>query len=272
MQLFSKCSAQNENQTGKSFPHTWSRNQTLRFFALNVVTGLFFKTGTEKVNYFAHINPLACRFDANESAAHRQCKFEIYQALLRQPNVEKVAMKRPLGTNRPDVSAYIDNVPVAIEIQISSLSEETIKHRTMEYARKGIYVLWLLLWTPDLTDTRYTPRLWEKWIHSTYFGHVYYWIEELSIASYRFEPSLKSVPQNTFYSAKGEKITAGGYSRRSKRHRTAVRGDTLNLVRDFVPKERDWWEGNAVSQFPSQDYSLSAIGQDFGSRACCQIL
>jgi competence protein CoiA len=39
------------------------------------------KTGTTKVNYFAHKTPLACRFDENESNAHRQCKLEIYQAL-----------------------------------------------------------------------------------------------------------------------------------------------------------------------------------------------
>ncbi len=192
------------------------------------------KTGTEKVNYFAHKNPRVCRYDANESEAHRQCKFQIYQALLREPNVEKAAMERPLGSNRPDVSACINGTPVAIEIQISSLSEETIKFR-------------MLLWTPDLTDARYTPRLWEKWIHAAYFGRVYYWIEGLTVACYNFEPSLKSVPKKTWYSEKGNKMTAGGYSRRSKRHRTAIRGETLNLVKDFAPKDRDWWEGNGIT-------------------------
>ena len=205
------------------------------------------KTGPTKVNYFAHKNPLACRYAENESENHRQCKMQIYEALRQAPGVEKAALERPLGTNRPDVSAIINNVPVAIEIQISDLSEETIKYRTMEYARKGVYVLWLLLWTPELADTRYSPRLWEKWIHATYFGHVYYWIEGLSIACYHFEPSLKSVPQKTWYSEKGKKITTGGYSRRSKRHRTAIRDKTLNLVNDFAPKDRDWWEGNGVT-------------------------
>jgi competence protein CoiA len=217
------------------------------FFCPECGDEVILKIGTEKVNYFAHRNPLVCRFDANESEDHRQCKFQIYQALLRQPNVEKAAMERPLGTNRPDISAYINGVPVAIEIQISSLSEETIQHRTMEYARKGIYVLWLLLWTPDLTDPRYTPRLWEKWIHAAYFGRVYYWIEDLSIACYRFEPSLKSVPKKSWYSADGKKMTGGGYSRRSKRYRTAIRGETLNLARDFAPKDRDWWQGNGIT-------------------------
>jgi hypothetical protein len=56
----------------------------------------------------------------------------------------------------------------------------------LEYARKGIYVLWLLQWTPTLNARRYTPRLWEKWIHAAYFGRMYYWIEGLTVASYHF--------------------------------------------------------------------------------------
>ena len=156
-------------------------------------------------------------------------------------------MEHPLETNRPDVSAYINGVPVAIEVQISSLPLETITQRTIEYARKGIYVLWLLQWTPALDARRYTPRLWEKWIHAAYFGRVYYWTEGLSIVSYHFDPHLKSVPQKTWYSPKGKKITAGGYTRRSKRYRTAIRGRSFNLATDFSPRSRDWWQGNAIT-------------------------
>jgi competence protein CoiA len=123
------------------------------------------KTGNLRINYFAHINPLACRYATGESEDHRQCKKQIYEALRRAPNVENVALERPLGSNRPDVSAYINGTPVAVEIQISSLSLETIQWRTTEYARKGIYVLWLLPWKPDLADKRYSPTRWEKWIH-----------------------------------------------------------------------------------------------------------
>jgi competence protein CoiA len=204
------------------------------------------KIGRSKVNHFAHDNPLVCRYTTNESDAHRQCKFEIYQALLRHPNVAEAAMERPLGTNRPDVSAYINGVPVAIEVQISFLSQETIMRRTIEYARKGIYVLWLLLWTPDLDSPRYNPAIWEKWIHAAYFGRVYYWREGLSVVCYNFEPTLKSVPMTTWYSASGRKMTGGGYTRRMKRHRTAIRGDMLNLATDFVPQQRYWWEGNGI--------------------------
>ena len=61
----------------------------------------------------------------------------------------------------------------------------------------------LLQWKPELDGGRYTPRLWEKWIHAAYFGRVYYWIQGLQIVSYTFEPSLKSVPKKTWYAENG---------------------------------------------------------------------
>lgn len=205
------------------------------------------KTGKSRVNYFAHENPLACQLGRGESEAHENCKMQIFAALKQHPNVSNAALERPLGTNRPDVSATINGVPVAIEVQISSLSLDTITRRTIEYARKGIYVLWLLQWTPELNSPRYTPQLWEKWIHAAYFGRVYYWLEGLKVASYHFDPHFKSVPKKSWYSEDGKKMSGGGYSRRSKRYRRAVPSETYNLATDFVPKERYWWEGNGLT-------------------------
>jgi competence protein CoiA len=205
------------------------------------------KCGRNRINHFAHANPIACKFAEGESDTHQRCKIEIYEALLREPNVRSAALERPIENFRPDVSAYINGVPVAIEVQISSLSLETIQRRTIEYARNGIYVLWLLQWTPDLHGTRYTPRLWEKWLHACYFGRVYYWVEGLTVVPYHFDPSFKSVPKTSWYSKDGEKMTSRGYSKGSKRYRTPVRGATLNLARDFVPREREWWEGNGIT-------------------------
>ena len=205
------------------------------------------KTGPKRINHFAHVNPLSCRNGEGESEAHRRCKMEIFEALRRQPNVHDCQLERPLGTVRPDVSALINSVPVAIEVQISSLSVETIMRRTIEYHRKGIYVLWLLKWTPKLDARQYAPEAWEKWLHAAYFGRVYYWLEGLTVVSYRFEPSLKSVRKTSWHSVDGRKMTGGGYTKRSKRFRTAVRADVLDLATDFGPKERLWWSGNAIT-------------------------
>jgi competence CoiA-like predicted nuclease len=201
------------------------------------------KMGRTTVNHFAHVNPIACKFATGESDEHRRCKLEIFQALQATPGIRNVELERPIGMNRADVSAEIGGVPVAIEVQLSALSLETIQERTIEYHREGVYVLWLLQWTPALDSSRYTPTLWEKWIHALNFGHAYYWREGLTVSSYSFEPHLKTVPKRSWFTSEGKKVIVGGYSQRSKRHRTAVQGYTLNIATDFGPKQRYWWRG-----------------------------
>lgn len=204
------------------------------------------KSGRARIQHFAHVNPIACKFASGESDLHRRCKLEIFQALQNEPNVKNVALERPLGEVRPDVSAIINGVPVAIEVQISTLSVETIMKRTIAYAQKRIYVLWLLQWTPELDSGNYTPRAFENWIHAAYFGQAYYWVEGLTVAAYHFNPHLKVVPSSTWYSKEGMKQRSGGYVKRMKRSRTPVKRQELNLVTDFAGKQRYWWEGGGL--------------------------
>ena len=121
------------------------------------------KTGRNRINHFAHVNPIACKFFEGESDDHLKCKME---TLRKTPGVTNAALERPVAGLRPDVSANIRGVPVANEIHISSLSLDTIMRPTIGYAQNGIYVLWLLQWTPKLDSKRYIPKLWEKWIHA----------------------------------------------------------------------------------------------------------
>jgi competence protein CoiA len=218
------------------------------------------KSGRRTVAHFAHADLLASRHADNESDQHRRCKMEIFEAFRKMSNVSDLVLEWPMGTIRPDIFAKIRGVPVAIEVQISSLSIETIMARTIDYHQRGIYVLWLLQWTPKLEGDRYAPKLWERWVHAAYYGRVYYWLKGLEVVSYRFEPSLKAVPKKTWYDKKGKKMTAGGYSRRSKRHRTAVRGETLNLATDFGPKDRFWWRGEGFAVPNAKLYMHQANG------------
>jgi competence protein CoiA len=200
------------------------------------------RQGSVRVNHFTHKSPLACGAAGGETNDHRRCKLEIYEALLGQAGVTDVCLERSLGTVRPDVSARIKGVPVAIEVQISNLSQETIIRRTKEYESKGIYVLWLPQWSPYLDGTRYSPRLWERWVHAAYFGRVYYWMRGIEVACYHFDPHYRSIRETTWYSKNGERMTSRGYNRKSKRYRAPVRHDILNLVRDFVPVQREFWQ------------------------------
>jgi competence protein CoiA len=216
------------------------------FFCLVCNDKVLLKTGRNRINHFAHANPLACRFAEAESETHRRCKMEIYEALLCEPNVSNVRLEQPMGSVRPDVMAEIGGVPVAIEVQLSSLSVATITSRTIEYHRKGICVLWLLQWTPKLDAVRYSPKNWEKWLHACYFGRVYYWTCGLNVVSYHFDVALKSVPRKVWFDKNGKRMTGGGFTIRSKRNRRAERGRTFNLATDFGPRLRFWWEGNGI--------------------------
>ena len=180
------------------------------------------RVGSVRLSNFAHKPPVTCEYGKGESEAHRRCKMEIYEALSREPSVTKLALERSLKTNRPDVSAFINGVPVAIEVQISNLTMETIIRRTEAYGRMGVYVLWLAQWSPYLDGVRYSPRLWEKWVHAAYFGQVFFWKQGLEIAAYHFDPHLMRVPI-TEWKEGGRTESAGGYERKSKRFRLPVR-------------------------------------------------
>jgi predicted RNA-binding Zn-ribbon protein involved in translation (DUF1610 family) len=92
-----------QKSTGEIVTEYLASKSNAPFFCPECGDEVILKAGATKVNYFTHKNPLVGRYDSNESAAHPQCKYEIYQKLLRQPNVEKPAMKRPLGANRPAI-------------------------------------------------------------------------------------------------------------------------------------------------------------------------
>ncbi len=120
------------------------------------------KKGSVRIHYFAHKPPLACAYGKGESDEHLKCKLEIYENLIKQPNVTKCEIERNLQSVRPDISCYIGKIPVAIEVQISALGLDEIIYRTIEYRQKGIFVLWLLLFSDKLRGERYAPRIWEK--------------------------------------------------------------------------------------------------------------
>src|SRR5437870_1589735 len=104
--------------TGQTVSAYFESKRNAPFLCPDCNETVVLKTGRLRVNYFAHANPIACTNGQGESEAHRRCKMEIYDALLRQPNITNVTLEHPLGTNRPDVFAYIGGIPVAIEVQI----------------------------------------------------------------------------------------------------------------------------------------------------------
>lgn len=198
------------------------------------------RKGEIKAPHFAHQPPVTCEYGVGESEAHRRCKIALFENLSADPRVSKCEMERDLGTVRPDVSAYISGVPVAIEVQLSNLPLQRIQLRTAEYARKGIYVLWLPLYNRELKEELYAPRPWEEWLHAAYFGRVYYWLEGLRVRPVHFRDYYRQVRGRT-----------RDYEQLARR-KVPIDGEDALITEDFRPVKRGAWSRRGVSIPPAR--------------------
>lgn len=199
------------------------------------------RKGTVSIPHFSHKPKSRCSFGEGETDSHRACKLEIWNALQRHPDVTDLHLEYRLGDVRPDVFAVIKGTPVAIEIQLSNLPPEVITKRTAAYRRHGIYVLWLLEWSPKLNRREYSPRRFERWLHATYFGRVYFWSQGLTVLPYRFDTLQIDIDRQKFQNAKGKTVVIRAHKRISRRFKRAIRGRELHLVHDFHGVQRDTW-------------------------------
>ena len=184
------------------------------------------RRGTMRAPHFAHQPPVVCEYGTGESEAHRRCKIAIYETLSADARVSKCELERNLGTVRPDVSAYINGVPVAIEVQLSTLSLAKIAYRTAEYGRRGIYVLWLPVYHRALDAELYAPRPWELWLQATYAGRVYYWLEGATVLPVHFRDYLLRLRGRT-----------RDYQKLSRR-KVPLAGPSLHLLEHFKPLQQ----------------------------------
>ena len=186
------------------------------------------KQGRKVIAHFAHYPETACAYTGDgESDEHRLAKLEIYQALVRAPDVTDVRLERYLREVRPDVSFVLNGQLVALEIQASMIDRDGIAWRTTAYAKKNIAVLWMPLLLPDVCEERYAPKDFERYLHSMYFGKVYYFAKDLELQPVKFEEYMLAPSWYT-----GE--------RRSKRFVTTVLRSPV-LITDLVPRWRSAW-------------------------------
>lgn len=208
---------------------------------------LVLKKGRIKVHHFAHKPPYRCSRGEGESDVHRRCKEAIYNSLKNLNHVSKLDVEVDFGSVIADVFCLINNVPVAIEVQKSNLSVGEITRRTSEYKQIGIYVIWIALYSDKLENEKYSPKAWEKWCHATYFGRVYYWLDELTIVPVHFSDYQEYVEERQWYNESGDEQYAGGYYKTSRRYKKPVIGRHLNLATDFKGTLRNSWTSKTIS-------------------------
>src|SRR5258708_2380636 len=200
------------------------------------------KKGTKNVHHFAHIPPTTCIYGEGETELHRKAKMELFQALSQYDELSEVQLERDLGEVRPDVSFVCHNTLFAIEVQASNLDWNEISRRTSIYEQKSIPVLW----TPPYPDNmfkkrdkdnipRYTPKLWEKYLHAMYFGKIFYWLRGEELKIIKFGEYMISTEEYEEY-ATGN--VYGGYTYRSKQFRTPqVIGDTKVTELEIIKRQ-----------------------------------
>lgn len=95
-------------------------------------------------------------------------------------------------------------------------------------------MLWLTPFVKNLLDEPYSPKIWEKWLHAFNYGKVYYFASSGNIFPVHF---------NNYRLYKKAYNEYGGYFYISKRYKTPLIGECLNLCKDFFPTIREEWFG-----------------------------
>ena len=169
------------------------------------------KKGYINIHHFAHKPGAECPYNdyhQGESSLHLSAKKAIYEALLMHPEVSRLQLERYMGPVRPDISFFLGDIPIAIEMQVSTIQPDVIGRRTREYTRRGIALLWVSPYEEaNIKDGRgYNIRQWERYIHSIYLGTLYYWISGEMLYPVHFEDYMNE--ESTHITSSGMQIAS----------------------------------------------------------------
>lgn len=172
------------------------------------------KKGDIYTHHFAHHPGEGCAYGeiegegewSGESALHQLAKKEIREALSHHKEVTDLKLERFLDSVRPDISCYFAGIPIAIETQVSAIRTDVIVRRTVEYARRGVFILWVSpLGETMIRDGQgYNMRDWERYIHEIYRGTFYYWTEGETLLPVHFQN--RTTQESTYHLSVGLQV------------------------------------------------------------------
>ena len=214
---------------------------------------------TLKSDHFAHKARYSNTFESKESELHRSCKHEILSSLKKAfPNGNweteraiKENLKLGLPKIIPDISGRIpSNIPefrkkgiaVAIEVQRSYLTVPNILSRTRNYAKRGIYVIWLVPLKSPLGEDLFRPRVFERLLFEMYHGRIYYWTQGMGskVLPVHLKKAEREIPLKSWYDKDyQEEVSVGGYWKSYKTLFKPDPGRMVEIAKEFKPVNRD---------------------------------
>ena len=213
----------------------------------------------EKANHFAHNARQSPLIRKKDIELHNRCRDEILQLLQNKFPNGQWAAEREIPENKekgyrkvvPDISGRIHNIPVAIEVQLSPYTIKRIAEKVIEYQKRQVAVLYIIPLYDELGNEPFRPRLFEKYLHSMYYGRVYYWTPkcETKLLPVHFSPAKRWIEETTWFDTElGEERTEGGFWLTYKTIKMPNHSNPVDITMDFVKELRKAFEPKNVKK------------------------
>mgnify|MGYP000218151296 CR=1 FL=1 len=203
----------------------------------------------DKRDHFAYKSKLSSVYPSKETKLHFDCKTEICESLAKAFPDGNWEVERHLKGHdnfgrsilRPDISGRINIDPVVIEIQASTLTLDIILNRIEGYSKfnQKPYLIWIVPLKEHVGEEKFRPRLFEQYLHSMYYGRIYYWVKGMGskVLPTHFAPAERWIKETMWYNEFGDEEYAGGYSKRYKNIFLPEYGSEVDLKK-FKPHNR----------------------------------
>ena len=234
-------------QTSRDFPAATCTSADGPFICRECFSDAVVRKCTEKRDHFAHIARLSPVAGAGESARHARCKNEILAAMQSTYPHGNWAVEREIPANAklgtpllvPDVSGRVGETRVAVEVQASTLTLPKLVRRSQDYSKRRIALVWVVPLTRELETLPMRPRLYERYLHSMYFGRIYYWWDGMgaSVVPVHMGVASRHIEHREWYED-GELQTAGGFDAVYKTIKSPLFGRRVSLGPDFLSELR----------------------------------
>jgi competence protein CoiA len=224
------------------------------FFCPECLSEAIVRKCSDKDDHFAHKARMSPTAKKGDTKFHHMVRDEIFEVLKKHFPEGGWSTEKQMRKNTPDENIFIPDISgyfgergktvpaVAIEVQCSSYTPAYIRKKTIAYEKKNVNVLWIVPLKKDLGGDEFRPRRYELFLHSMYFGYVFYYTpgDNGILTPIHYGPSFRFIDFKTFHDTNAEEITTGGYYLKYKTLKKPISSNKVAIY-DLIPKSSVGW-------------------------------